>query len=62
MIMITKIIIITWSVIVIGARSTIFLILIGGGPLPTTGRCCVNTHSVLPGKASRRERAFSIAS
>ena len=52
----------TWSVMVIGARSTIFLSLSGGGPLPTTGTCCVNTHKELPGRDSSRARAFSKAS
>ena len=51
----------TWSVMVIGARSTIFLSLRGGGPLPTTGMCCVNTHSELPGSDSSRDLAFSKA-
>ena len=52
----------TWSVMVMGARSTIFLSLSGGGPLPTTGTCCVNTHKELPGRDSSRARAFSKAS
>ena len=34
----------TWSVMVMGARSTIFLSLMGGGPLPVTGTWWVNTH------------------
>ena len=51
-----------WSVIVMGARSTIFLSLIGGGPLPTTGTCWVKTHREDPGKDSRRALALSVAS
>ena len=52
----------TWSVMVMGARSTIFLSLRGGGPLPTTGICWVNTHRELPGKDSSLDLAFSNAS
>ena len=46
---------------VMGARSTIFLSLRGGGPLPTTGTCWVNTHREFPGRDSSLVRAFSNA-
>merc|ERR1719317_1823790 len=45
-----------------GAWSTILRSLMGGGPLPTTGTCWVNTQRDDPGKDSSLALALSVAS